>query len=117
VDVYGYEDTLDPVLPTITPPRADRWLEEGLSVEGPPLRMIRSGGIRHRRPLRRVSCPNWHCTSWLTLAEFRQALDHHGLLPGLKADIHALLAAMQALEEQLGAGRTRLVYWFDNVPG
>jgi hypothetical protein len=115
VDTQGYSTIFEPILPTVGPEEAEQWVAAGASQDGPPLEIAR--GRRGWESLRRVSCPDWHCTNWLTLAEFRRALVHHGVrFVELGPCVHAIVAAMEAIESRLGMGRTRLVYWFDNMP-
>ena len=114
VDKLGYAEIYDPALPTIDPEKADRYVTEQGSSHGPPLVLSRGRGSES---LPRVSCPTWHCASWLGFEELGKALAHHGIgLEGLKADVRAMIAVMRTFEEALGPGRTRLVYWFDNAP-
>jgi hypothetical protein len=62
-----------------------------------------------------VSKEYWHTPSWLTLAEVRQSLKHHRLsLTALRWDFRALLKCLSTVEEQIGRGQVRLVFWFDN---
>jgi hypothetical protein len=65
-----------------------------------------------------VSFPNW-----LTVAEFRQIVSNQGFRldaedTGLGYDLspqyRELLHSMESLDARLGAGRTRLFYWFDH---
>ena len=55
--------------------------------------------------------PNWHSISWLTFEELKLICEKHGRL---NAEFSAIVAAMSCLETELGTGRTRLVFWFDN---
>jgi hypothetical protein len=62
-----------------------------------------------------VSDPNWHTASYLSLEEIRRSLQHHSIdLSSTPLQFHAVIAAMEALERGFGAGRTRIVFWFDN---
>jgi hypothetical protein len=115
VDVHPHESIYDPLMPVVTPARAKRWFDEGLSEEGPPL-IAYHPPHGERKRLRRASCPTWHCTSWLTTAEFRQVVDSVPPSADLQADVRATLAAMQTFDDRLGPAHARLVYWFDNCP-
>lgn len=55
-----------------------------------------------------ISNPDWHTETWLTCAEFSQAISGGYAAP----EYDALLAAMQSLEAS--GFVTRLVMWFDN---
>ena len=88
---------------------ADRWVADGSSkAEGP-------------MPCKRVSHPDWHSHSWLTLDELKRAAARYaevvterwpGEAPEAPAEWRAIIAAMTAFEE---AGcLTRIVFWFDN---
>ncbi|MEM6468535.1 MAG: hypothetical protein AAF802_03120 [Planctomycetota bacterium] len=55
--------------------------------------------------------PYWHSASWLTLAEVMEVKDVHG---DANPEFNAMLTLMQSLEHDLGFGRSRLVFWFDN---
>ena len=97
---------------TITNEAADQLLRDGLSVLGPPFEIWRGKG---REELRRVSHPDWHSTSWLTLSEVYASLEHFALpVDKLNADFRIILSTMKQFEEELGPGRTRLVFWFDS---
>lgn len=90
---------------------ATRWVESGYS----------TGERDDNGRLRRVSGPDWHSHSWLTLAEHKQAMSHYQSViseqyPGedktVPSEWLAMAAAMQAFED---AGKqTRLIFWFDN---
>jgi hypothetical protein len=57
----------------------------------------------------------WHTPSWLLLAEIHQALEHPRLpLTERRWDFRALLKCLAEIEEQIGRGQVRLVFWFDN---
>lgn len=125
VDDHGYFQDLHPDLRTVSSKCADEWLAAGLSFPGPPLKIERLK--RGPEELRRVSHPDWHSPSWLTLPEIYDSLRHFGFDPAsssrrswegsaesLSIEVVVSLQAMQSLEDCLGEGRTRLVFWFDN---
>jgi hypothetical protein len=59
--------------------------------------------------------PDWHSASWLTTAEVRAALAHHGRPLGeCGPEFRAAVAAMDELDRCFGSGASRLVFWFDN---
>jgi hypothetical protein len=62
-----------------------------------------------------VSHPDYHSHSWLTLAEFRKALNACSELEQFykpDAEYWAVIAAMEELEKR--GKQTRIVFWFDN---
>lgn len=64
----------------------------------------------------RVTHPDWHTPSWLTLSELGEALAKIKQELSDSADIcqyDAALAALRALEHG-GQNEARLVFWFDN---
>jgi hypothetical protein len=62
-----------------------------------------------------VSDPDAHTISYLLLSEIHESLRHHGInLREMSAEFQAVVAAMEVLETNLGTGRTRIVFWFDN---
>jgi hypothetical protein len=62
-----------------------------------------------------VSKEHWHTPSWLSLPEIHQSLEHHRLrLPERHWDFRAMLKCLAEVEEQIGRGQVRLVFWFDN---
>ncbi len=64
---------------------------------------------------RAVSKEFWHTPSWLLLSEIHESLQHYGLtLAERHWDFRALLKCLEEVEEQIGKGQTRLVFWFDN---
>jgi hypothetical protein len=72
-------------------------------------------GMTRPRTWQAVSKEYWHMPSWLSLREIHQSLDHHRLpLTELCWDFRALLKCLAAMEEQIGCGQVRLVFWFDN---
>lgn len=80
--------------------QAERWVANGSSV-------WREGG-------RSVSNPDWHNHSWLTPAEWAQAIAKHreiGQFPARPA-YHAIAAALNALEKS--GQQARVIFWFDN---
>lgn len=104
VDDGSYDSRLEPSLPRISKEKADEWLRDGLSTLGPP-----------NAKLQRVSNPDWHSPSWLTLDEIYRSLAHFGLnINDVKPDFRIVVQTMKLFEEELGPGRTRLVFWFDN---
>jgi hypothetical protein len=72
-------------------------------------------GTTPPRTWKTVSKEYWHTPSWLSLREIHQSLDHHRLPQSeLRWDFRALLTCLSLIEEQIGSGQTRLVFWFDN---
>lgn len=74
---------------------ANRWVEEGASswfVDG-----------------RKITHPDYHSHSWLSLEEWKDVLSRH---PNVGSEYHAISAAMEAL--QAGGKKVRVVFWFDN---
>lgn len=62
-----------------------------------------------------IPCPDWHSASWLTAAEVRAALSHHGRpLEECGPEFRAAVAAMDELDRCFGSDASRLVFWFDN---
>jgi hypothetical protein len=62
-----------------------------------------------------VSKEFWHTPSWLTVEEVHQSLEHHRLsMTTLRWDFLAMLKSLSAIEEQIGRGQVRVVFWFDN---
>jgi len=59
----------------------------------------------------RVSDPDAHSCSWLSLEELKEALGR--VEHALDVRYKAILSAMEALEDD-GKNATRLVFWFDN---
>lgn len=106
----GHVSERFPGLWPVTPERAARWVAEGWShYYTPPVRLFSMP-----EPVR-VSDPEWRNPSWLLLREVYQALIHFGLeLEQLPLEFRTILGVMEAFEQWLGAGRTRLVFWFDN---
>ena len=97
-------------LPLVPESVAKEWIEKGWSVLAPP------ENHQFARPKRqRISDPSWHSTSWLTLDEICLSLRHHDIVEGdLQPDMTACLAAMRSIEEIIGVGRTRIIFWFAN---
>ena len=60
----------------------------------------------------RVTHPDWHNHSWLTVGEFEAALAMMTEYRGYLTEYLAVLAALKSLQEN--AGEARLVFWFDN---
>lgn len=97
-------------LPTLTWDVAEKWIELGRSTLAP---MENHALGRPRR--RRVSDPDWHTTSWLSLAEIVASLQAHGMSETtVQCDMAAHLSGMRSLESHLGVGRVRGVFWFSN---
>jgi hypothetical protein len=72
-------------------------------------------GTTRPRMWQAVAKEYWHTPSWLYLQEIHQSLQHHRLpLTELRWDFRALLKCLWAVEEQIGRGQVRLVFWFDN---
>lgn len=61
----------------------------------------------------RVSHPDWHSHSWLSITEFATVLDRYHTIPlhPSAVEYRALLAAMRVLNEEYDV---RIVFWFDN---
>lgn len=73
------------------------------------------GSIQHPTQPKRISSPDWHTASWLTLAEYEAVLGQYVLAHGtefLSAEYPALAAALRSLESR--GLETRIVFWFDN---
>ncbi|HZZ82367.1 MAG TPA: hypothetical protein VFE62_27965 [Gemmataceae bacterium] len=109
----SYVDSgLNPSLPRVSAEAAAKWIDDGFSHRGEPFTIQRGKG---KESVGRVSSPNWHCASWLTLYELRNAIDHFGVRPSaLGVDAQIMIEIMAMFESRLGHGHTRLVYWFDN---
>lgn len=91
--------------------QAESWVKNGYSV----------GETDVNGRLRRVSGPDWHSHSWLTLEELRSAMGHYAAectkkWPGEPSappsEWKATVAAMEAFAAD--GLLTRLVFWFDN---
>ena len=103
---------LYPSLSIITTKKADQWLQEGCSFLGDSQETSRDG---KQAFLQRVSHPNWHSCSWLTLEEIYKSLKHYELdIPELHFEFRLVLNIMKEIEQEYGDGHTRLVFWFDN---
>jgi hypothetical protein len=90
--------------------RAERWIGYNSSrwIEGP-----------HAEPrnglVGKISDPDAHTATWLSLEEFRQAvrLREEKYVPyPVASEYRALLAALESLERD--GHETRVVFWFDN---
>jgi hypothetical protein len=72
-------------------------------------------GTTHPRTWRAVSRTCWHTPSWLLVHEIEESLNHHRLsLSELRWDFRVLLRCLTWIEEHIGRGQGRLVFWFDN---
>lgn len=70
---------------------------------------IQHGASRWHTDGRRITHPDWHTPSWLTLPEYDAALARFS---AREPEYRAVAAAMRELE---ACGyETRLVFWFDN---
>jgi hypothetical protein len=99
------------------------WPQEGLVSQYEAIGRINSGEAHGGTVLhpfgksqmcQTVSKPFWHTPSWLFPYEVDAALQHFGLTGALHFDFRLLLEAMKMLEAEVGVGRVRLVFWFDN---
>jgi hypothetical protein len=97
-------------LPAVSLKKARQWVEEGLSQWGP-----NEGDWQDGLSWDRVSNPDWHTTSWLSLGEIHRSLEHFGLdVRNTQPEFQTALECMAGLERFYGPGHTRLVFWFDN---
>ncbi len=97
-------------LPFVSESTAKEWIEKGWSALAP-IENHRLGRPRRRR----ISGPNWHSASWLSVSEIGSSLAFHGISEvSVPVEMLAYLSAMRNLEENVGPNRTRLVFWFDN---
>ncbi|MBU2233152.1 MAG: hypothetical protein KKG69_17950 [Alphaproteobacteria bacterium] len=83
---------------------AERWVSSGLST-----------WIGDDK--KRVTGPDWHSHSWMTLDEWRSAVNAHaeGLASGGWKIDPAYLAVTEAMQAFENAGEiVRIVFWFDN---
>jgi len=102
-----------PVHQHISANQAEERLRQGAH-EGSVAQTMHYGTTRPRM-WRAVSRAYWHTPSWLTLQEIHLSLEHHRLpLMACRWDFRALLQCVTAIEEQVGRGQVRLVFWFDN---
>lgn len=103
---------LAPKLSTINNEQADRYLQDGSSFLGEAEEIWHEGASHQAR---RISHPHWHSCSWLTLKEIYESLEHFDLEIGeLDFTFRVVLKTMINLEQELGMGRTRLLFWFDS---
>ncbi|QDT47209.1 hypothetical protein Pan258_12400 [Symmachiella dynata] len=120
-DVHYFNSNLSwlsPGLPAVTQEVAQRWVDDGYSIYiGCPWRIVFGAGKVCKE---RVSHPDWHSPSWLTLPEIFDSLDYFDLsIMEMKDDQREMMFpivvnVMEQIEAKLGDGRTRLVFWFDN---
>lgn len=62
-----------------------------------------------------VSDPNAHTPTWLLADEFRAALAHHAIDPFESSfELGIIQQTLDELDARCGAGRARVVFWFDN---
>jgi hypothetical protein len=72
-------------------------------------------GTTDPRIWRAVSKDCWHTPSWLTLAEILASLDHHRLpIAERQWDFRAVLRCLAEIEQAIGPGQVRMVFWFDS---
>lgn len=107
VDNRGFTITTWPALPTVTRQEAEQWVAENRAQYGK--------SLRSTREIRRVSHPYWHSASWLTLQEIYQSLDSYNIqFDQLPLEFQIVVDIMKQFEQELGQGKTRLVFWFDS---
>lgn len=93
----------------ISESEANKWLEEGISVELPSEKSI------HRR----ISSPDFHSPNWCTTKEMEEAIkdifwnEEKQVWTGSYIEWFALLGAMKGIEQN-GVYECRAVFWFDN---
>lgn len=67
----------------------------------------------HQGDLLYVTDPDAHSANWLTLPEIDEALKAHNIQPDeIPLEFHLVMDIMAVIDQRLGAGRTRLVFWF-----
>lgn len=105
-------------LPPVTRETALEWVRQGKSQWGNALRtqkFTRQKKLELGFSYDLISNPNWHTPSWLTLIEIERALENFEIATeSIPGEFQAIIAAMKMLESHLGAGKTRLVFWFDS---
>jgi len=109
---------LIPELRAVTETEAEKWVMDGVSefIDDVEHRIFSEGKVSSRR----VSNPDWHTASWLTLPEIEESLEYFDLALNrvdCKDDLFAftiVVDTMRYIEKSRGEGRTRLVFWFDN---
>ncbi|MEL6929281.1 MAG: hypothetical protein AAFO95_11675 [Cyanobacteria bacterium J06600_6] len=115
VDDYKYTNIMPelyPKLSNIGNEQANKYLKNGLSFLGEESEIWHEGICQKTR---QISHPHWHSCSWLTLIEIYRSLEHYDLdISELDFSFRIVLNIMTDLEKELGSGRTRLVFWFDN---
>ena len=120
-DVDEFNEQLSvssPVLGAVSPQQADQWVKDDFSCYLPGRAQRYQGKFRIAD--KRVSAPDWHSASWLTLNEIIASLQAHGIIlenyisSTKRPQLGMLVDLMQQLEKQIGTERTRLVFWFDN---
>ena len=112
VDDLAYRSDYHPSLGSVGSEQARKWLDSGQSFHGPPMTIARKAGTQH---LERVSNPTWMMPSWLSTAEFLEAVEHAGLaIESLNVEVRATIQTMQFLESEFGPKHARLVFWFDS---
>jgi hypothetical protein len=62
-----------------------------------------------------VSKELWHTPSWLLLSEIHQAMRSHNIsLTAVDWGFRVAVTCLSKIEDELGEGRVRLVFWFDD---
>lgn len=87
----------------------DKEVWEGAVARATAEEWVKSGASQWHVDGRRVTHPDWHTASWLTLPEYEAALQR---FTDTEPEYRAVAAAMRELE--LCGCVTRLVFWFDN---
>jgi hypothetical protein len=77
---------------------------------------VKSGCSKWSKDKTKVSHPDWHNATWLTLAEYRKCLEKRKSMLAEGTKLHpeyeAVLATMEALKKS--GNMPRLTLWFDN---
>jgi hypothetical protein len=107
-----------PALPPVSEADADEWVKKGWSTLGFQWSWTYTvqGPVRSAQPTKRgVSRPDWHSPGWLSFEELRRVVvTVFTAENNAPVEVRAILQVMQLVETQLGSGRSRFVYWFDN---
>ena len=90
--------------------RYSQWYEEPDPEEMPDIVSDDRGCILHRKKYGRVTHPDWHSATWLTVPEFEKSLR---LVKGGDITCQAALAVLKTLAKAT-AWDVRAVIWFDN---
>ncbi|SRR5260370_36858306 len=109
------------------PPNAGFWPKHGCVSASQAQERVRQGthfgsvaqtihyGTTPARTWQAVSKEYWHTPSWLNLSEVHESLEHHALpLTARCWDFQAMLKCLSEIDEKIGSGQVRLVFWFDN---